>query len=67
MTKIEEIVRRHAEACANEIFDSVVLPKIDTVVGGSKTTVDDKVWALVKDSFVEQFKKNFIDKINPGA
>lgn len=67
MTKIEEIIRRHGEACANEIFDVVVLPKIDTVVTDSKTTVDDKVWGLVRDSFVEQFKKNFLDKINPGA
>lgn len=67
MTKIEEIVRKHAEACANDIFDTVVLPKIDTVVSESKNTTDDKVWALVRQSFVEQFKKNFIDKINPGA
>lgn len=61
----QEIVLKHAQACAKELAKEIYLPKIRKVVADSPNPYDDVVLGALEPLIADALEKDFVGKLSP--
>lgn len=66
MSKSQDIIVKHASACAKELYEVVVLPRAKEIVAASPTPYDDIVLGAIEPAIREALEKDLLKKLLPA-
>lgn len=65
MSQVEDIIKKHALACAKELAEQVFLPKAKKFVSETPSQYDDVVFGALEPLIREALEKDFLKKLLP--